>query len=55
MHAEGNVQWTLACRFAQKALGLQTLVHSAAPAALQVYEQFRLRQAHAAPGEPLTR
>ena len=22
MHDEGNVQWTLACRFAQKALGL---------------------------------
>ena len=64
MHDEGNVQWTLACRFAQKALAeeqvftwlkTQNLVHGAAPAALQVYEQFRLRQAHAAPGEPLTR
>ena len=59
MHDEGNVQygqWTLACRFAQKALAeeqvftwlkTQNLVHGAAPAALQVYEQFRLRQAHA--------
>ena len=50
MHDEGNVQWTRACRFAQKALAeqevfawlkTQNLLHGAAPAALQVYEQFR--------------